>query len=290
MVWKKLKKTSFGTAIAFLKKRENYCVNAISRFNSGETGNIWAAYEQNAKPGSAEIKALLLYGKRLLFPVFDFSSAEPETNFMPLPYFFSIFMKSDSLHSAQGLSSDMTILEKTLRKKGIFSSVSYDYELRSLENEAADNAVSSYIPPGGLVVRRAAMRDAGALFPLQAGYETEEVLPVGAAFNPAACRKVLESLIADNLIFTAELNGCLVGKININARSFNRLQIGGVYVQPEYRRQGIALAMTAGLIRELAPQKKGFTLFVKKANIPARKVYDRLGFEKIGDYRISYYE
>jgi predicted GNAT family acetyltransferase len=133
------------------------------------------------------------------------------------------------------------------------------------------------------------MSDTDALFPLQTGYEKEEVLPPGAKFYPASCRKVLESLIVGNMIMTAELEGKLVGKININGYSNKYFQIGGVYVLPEYRNMGIARAMTFSLIREYAHIKKYFTLFVKKKNIPARRVYDNTGFEKIADYRITYY-
>jgi predicted GNAT family acetyltransferase len=78
-------------------------------------------------------------------------------------------------------------------------------------------------------------------------------------------------------------------QFNINAQSFTRLQIGGVYVLPEWRGRGIATSMTAALIRKLQSRNKDFTLFVKKTNLPARMAYDSIGFTKIGDYRINYY-
>ena len=127
------------------------------------------------------------------------------------------------------------------------------------------------------------------LYPLQAAYEQEEVLPPGAVFNPAVCRRGLELLAAGNKMLAAEMDGVLVGKINVNARSFTRFQIGGVYVLPQWRGLGIARAMTAALVGELSRRKRGFTLFVKKANVSARRVYDSLGFAKTGDYRINYY-
>lgn len=286
-IWKKLRQTSQTDVISFLEERENYCVSAISRLNTGTIQNVWAAFGINtAKPSS--VSALLLYGKRLLFPVFHFSSEKIEEfkkNGMPLPFLFPLALKSNPLHAAQGLANDMDLLEDALKTKGIVPSSKHDYELRSFDY-AKDFSVKS---PPGLIIRRARESDTGKLFPLQAGYEKEEVLPKGSEFNPALCRKILESLIADNLVLTAELEGKLAGKININAQSYNRLQIGGVYVLPEYRSRGIARAMTAALIREFSSQKNRFTLFVKKTNTPACKVYDSLGFEKIADYRISYF-
>jgi ribosomal protein S18 acetylase RimI-like enzyme len=293
--WKKLKKTNLSAAEKLLREREEFCVSAISRFNTETTDHVWA-FGAKAE-GTAS--ALLLYGKRLLFPVFNFSAAQLDTfqnNGMPLPLMFSMLLKRDSLHAAQGLADDMDLLEKALREKNFFPATTNDYELLSLvystrmQNGAANKSLHSSKSPPGLLVRKAEMSDADALFPLQAGYETEEVLPPGAKFNPASCRKIVESLILGGLIMTAELGGSLVGKININACSYNRFQIGGVYVQPEYRNMGIARAMTSSLIREYAPVKNYFTLFVKKKNIPARRVYDSLGFKRIADYRITYFE
>jgi predicted GNAT family acetyltransferase len=127
------------------------------------------------------------------------------------------------------------------------------------------------------------------MFLLQSGYEQEEVLPTGAVFNPAACRLSLERLIAGEHVLAAEMKGRLVGKINTSAASFSRWQIGGVYVHPGYRGQGIACRMAAEFIRTLIREGKGVSLFVKKRNAAAQAVYRRIGFRSAGDYRISYY-
>ena len=80
-----------------------------------------------------------------------------------------------------------------------------------------------------------------------------------------------------------------MGKINTNAASFTRLQIGGVDVLPEYRGLGIGRRMTAAFVGELSKQGRGLTLFVKKNNPAARAIYDHIGFSVAADYRISYY-
>jgi predicted GNAT family acetyltransferase len=81
----------------------------------------------------------------------------------------------------------------------------------------------------------------------------------------------------------------MVGKINTNAAAFTRSQIGGVYVHPDYRGLGIATGLTAAMVQELAAAGKGVSLFVKKRNLAAQRVYRRIGFRVIGDYRICYY-
>ena len=289
-IWKKLRRSDLSTAEIFLKKREEYCVSAISRFNSGIAKHVWAAYESDS--GNSSVSALLLYGKRLLYPVFNFSSektAEFKESGLPLPLFFPHTLKSDPLHAIQGLAGDLDFLENALAKKGLFPASVYDYDLLNLDYSETNNVLVSLNFPLGLLIRKAETKDIEALFPLQAAYEKEEVLPDGVQFNPAACYRTVEAMVAEKTILIAVLDGNFAGKININAQSYNRFQIGGVYVLPEYRGRSIARAMTSALIREFAPQKNIFSLFVKKKNIPARRVYYSLGFNKISDYRISYY-
>jgi predicted GNAT family acetyltransferase len=117
----------------------------------------------------------------------------------------------------------------------------------------------------------------------------EEVLPKGTTFNPAASRLNLAHILANEQILAAELDGRIVGKINTSARSFTRYQIGGVFVHPGCRTLGIGRRMAAEFVRGLIRQGRGVSLFVKKRNAAARKVYLDIGFDTIGDYRISYY-
>ena len=288
MNWIKLRKSAFPRAKTFLREHEQFCVNAISRFSSEITHHVWAAQTPDPVNGKL-ISGLLLYGNRLLYPVFhspDTADLFPAGT-MPLPRFFSWILNNNPLHAIQGVSDHVRMVEGALGQKGFLPVSRYDYELRGLE--CAESGLSVKNIPG-LHIRHPTFEDADSLFPLQAGYEQEEVLPKGAVFNPSICRIGLDKLIADNQILMAELEGRIVGKININAQSFTCFQIGGVYVVPQWRNYGIARAMIAALIREFASQKNHFILFVKKANLPARKVYDHLGFGKIADYRICYYE
>jgi predicted GNAT family acetyltransferase len=47
--------------------------------------------------------------------------------------------------------------------------------------------------------------------------------------------------------------------------------------------------MTAAFAEALLAQGKGLSLFVKKRNAAACKVYRKIGFSSIADYRITYY-
>jgi predicted GNAT family acetyltransferase len=99
----------------------------------------------------------------------------------------------------------------------------------------------------------------------------------------------LEHLVSQEHTLGACYGSRIVGKINTNAESFSRYQVGGVYVHPDYRGLGIATRMTAILVRDLITRGKGVSLYVKKRNATARGVYRRIGFDAVGDYRICYY-
>jgi GNAT superfamily N-acetyltransferase len=185
----------------------------------------------------------------------------------------------------QGLLGDALLLEAALADLGYHATEQRDYDLMILEKEPEEGGAF----PRGLELRRPGFTDLEALCPLQAGYEEEEVLPRGAVLNPAACRLTLSRILSGEQSLIACLDNRIVGKINTNAASFTCVQIGGVYVLPEYRGLGIGRRMTAVFAAELRARGRELTLFVKKTNPAAQKIYRRVGFAEAGDYRISYY-
>ena len=62
-----------------------------------------------------------------------------------------------------------------------------------------------------------------------------------------------------------------------------------VAVHPDYRRQGIAEALVADLIEKLKEQERHcLTLEVRSSNLPAQKLYEKMGFQQVGCRR-GYY-
>jgi RimJ/RimL family protein N-acetyltransferase len=270
--WRRMKKAEAALPEAFLRSREKFCVPACARFVHRTQGDhVWTL-------SRGEVTALLLHCHRSLFPVFNGLTE------IPAPRFMDRFLRKIPIHAVQGSRGDTEILETIMADLGYRKTDQYDYDLMSLDRMPEPAGL-----PPGLTFRRPGMIDIEALTPLQAAYEQEEVLPRGAILNPAAPRLSLINIVEKERILIAELNGRIVGKINTNAKSFTRWQIGGVYVHPDYRGQGIARGMTAALAGELIAQGKQVSLFVKKRNAAARAVYRRVGFEVNGDYRISYF-
>jgi ribosomal protein S18 acetylase RimI-like enzyme len=275
--WRRMKRKDSAVPEAMLRAREPWCVGACGRFLSRTSrDHVWTLRDRDAN-----ISALIIHSKRTLLPVFNGRSD------IPFPRFLNRFFSVIPIHAVQGLKKDALLLEGLIEKAGLRAAQNIDYDLMALNG--MPNEACFLSGPRGLILRRPLFTDADALFPLQAAYEQEEVLPAGAEFNAAACRLGLEHILSGGQILAAELEGRIVGKINISVVSFTRYQIGGVYVHPDYRGLGIAGRMCAEFVRGLVLQDRGVSLFVKKSNPAARRVYDNIGFRALADYRISYY-
>lgn len=222
---------------------------------------------------------MLLRSGGVLFPVFGTVRDIPPPRFLKKG-----LLGRTPIHAVQGLRGDTEILDAAL--VGYPAAEHRDYDLMALQSPPERERPED-IP--GLVLRKPGFTDLEAMLPLQTGYEKEEVLPKGAAFNPAWCRLNLSRIIAGEQTLIACMENRIVGKINTNAASFTRIQVGGVYVLPEYRGLGIGRRMTAVFVGELIKQGRGLSLFVKKNNPAARAIYEGAGFSVVGDYRISYY-
>lgn len=276
--WNTLKGEAKGRVRAFLEARESLCVPACERFLAWDDGpdRIWYARDGEG----AIVSILILSATGILYPVL----AEPDRagNHSGIAH----CMAARRIRSIQGQAGAVALCEGILEKRGQTRFERIDYALMRLD--ASPLATALIAGPDALVIRRATHEDADALFPLQAAYEKEEVIPAYASFKPAASRLALERILGNRIVLVALVDGVIVGKVNTNARSFSRDQIGGVYVLPEWRGKGIATRLVGELCAVLNDEERGINLFVKKRNTPAQRAYIRVGFEEYGDYRISY--
>lgn len=273
--WKKLAQHETQAAVNFLLALESSCVTACSRFiNRTPFDKIWRLGNDNG-----DISALLIYSHSTLFPVFDC------TGLPPAPHFLHHFPQKLPPHAIQGRKEDVELLVRFLKGSGHTTREQNNYELMSLDR--APLTLKKRIP--GLTLRRPVLDDTEAIFHLHAAYEQEEVISRHRYFNPASCRLILKHILTEQQVLVAELDGRLVGKINTNAQSFTRSQIGGVYVLPEYRSLGIGSSMTEALAASLIAGGKGVTLFARTHNIAACKAYRNVGFTSSAAYRIVYY-
>jgi len=275
--WRKVKKSDFPRVEKLLMDAENNYVNACAKFLLQKEADvlIWVLSGKNG-----EIQAVIVYWKNNILPVLC-------GHIESLDGFYKEFLSSKKIHSIQGLKPEVMALENEITKDRRKPKDIIEYHLMSLDAHPTKKDTLSNITNLRLVTPK--MSDIDALAPLQAEYEKEEVLPKGAAFSPAASRVNTANIIAKGQVLAAEIDGKFVGKINVSAVSFTRFQVGGVYVYPEFRGRGIAGAMAYEFISSLISQGRGVTLFVRKSNISACRLYKSLSFKNINDYSIIYY-
>jgi ribosomal protein S18 acetylase RimI-like enzyme len=269
----------------FLKTQELYCVSACARFieMNFKKDHAWVL-SSNGEAASA----LLLHSKGTLFPVFNGQTE------IYIPAFLLRALKNIDLYAILGVAQETQTLEKILDPLGFKAREYVDYNLMAYHKSnpprqtAYEGAWSGKKFTGSLSLRKANEADLDNLFLLHSAYEKEEVLPQGAVFNPAASRLNLAKIIKNEECIVAEIDGVIAGKINTNARSYSCYQLGGVYVAPEFRGQGIATRMTSAFTRLLLSRGKDITLYVNKDNKAAGAVYKNCGYQNIADYRIVY--
>jgi ribosomal protein S18 acetylase RimI-like enzyme len=272
-----MKKNKIAEVELLLQSQERWCINACSRYlnRTPPKDNVWTL-----RNNAGDITTLIVYAKQGLLPVLC-----GQKN-IPPPHFLRRLFGIVPIHSLQGREEDVVILEAALEEMGLFAAEEIDYDLMCIDRPPSGFCSTGI---GGLVIRKPQFTDMDALAALQGAYEQEEVLPSASEFNAAVSRLNIERIFTKEQMLVAELNGRLIGKINTNAVTFTRYQVGGVYVHPDYRGLGIARRMAGEFISILAAQGKGISLFVKKSNSWARRVYQRIGFEILGNYRINYY-
>lgn len=140
-----------------------------------------------------------------------------------------------------------------------------------------------------LRIYQATPSDLEILWPLERGYQYEEVLEPGTRLNDAKARKRFLETLQHQKVFYATFQGMPIAKAGTNARGWNYDQIGGVFVVPEHRRRGAGQAVMGNLMQSIRAENREICLFVKENNQAALNLYAGLGFSALGKYRISYW-
>lgn len=275
MSWRHAARRDLGAILDFLMRDEALCVPFTSRLRSGTRGcEVFFDTDQTG----AVSESFLFTTNGLLLPVL--SNADGcRDGLQDL-----LRDLNPMVHSIMGVGRCVQAIEALLP---LPPTTRIEYFLMTL----ARAALRPVLPVRGLAVqiRRADQYDAEVLFPLQKGYEMEEVVIDPSHFSDAQCMKFLKHSLKEELVYVAETDGMPVAKAATNARGFAVDQVGGVYTVPQERGKGIGAAVVAELLKATFLDKQAACLFVKKRNRPAIALYDRLGFAPVTDYVISYY-
>ena len=109
-------------------------------------------------------------------------------------------------------------------------------------------------------------------------------------FSDPWSEKSVASELNNPLAFwlVADDNGHVAGYIG-SQTVMGESDMMNVAVHPDYRQQGIATGLIVGLVEELRKKEShSLTLEVRASNEPAKRLYEKLGFQQVG-CRKNYY-
>jgi ribosomal protein S18 acetylase RimI-like enzyme len=139
--------------------------------------------------------------------------------------------------------------------------------------------------PGQSGLRSATLDDLDVLVPAcAAAHELElGIDPLGR--DPEAFRWRTASQIEDGRSWLWLEDGVVLFKAEASAWTPQAVQIAQVWTDPEARRHGYATRGLRDLCRRLLRSTPVVTLFVRAENLPAIRLYDKVGMQKVLEYR-----
>jgi len=130
--------------------------------------------------------------------------------------------------------------------------------------------------------RYSTMRDLDALVPACAAMHKEEVGIDPLERDAAGYRERIRELIEKRRSVVRVIDGVIVSKCEYSAVTPDATQLMGVWTHPRYRRRGLSRALLREVCGHLFRKGKTVTLFVNDFNQPAVRLYEELGFQRIG--------
>lgn len=291
-------------AAAFVRQHEYRCIDLAEQLRLclypdyapryKKAAAVYAYPQRQTCPQPQKIccGVLLFSTYGLLFHCID--TGIPEETVLAFGRFFlSEDFPYTELHAVAGIREHTLLFERVLSEIAhIRLDAAVDYYLMRCNKPCTDTFFQTAQAKlnAALSIERATENDLTELFPLQLDYENTEVAYEGRPINPAVCKLSLRARLTTEYIYKVSVDGHIVTKAGTNAQGFHWFQIGGVYTLPAYRNKGLAAAAVAHLINTHSAEAHGFALFVKTANTAALRVYEKLGFEQCGLFRMSYWK
>jgi len=250
-------------------------------------------YDDAGKPGSLQM-VVLLSSSGSAFPVLSgpYDDGGPDTMLALQGLRGSRTVRFWHPSACVGASEHVAALISALRWK---EALAVEYDSMNIQPgtyglSGTPDAPGIRAPVSGIAeYRRALPADLDALYPLAAAYEKAEVMTALHAFDPVACRATQAKNLKTQLVYLATMHGRVVARAQTNARGWAFDQIGGIFVDPEFRGLGLGRGVVDALVSDIAARGRGVSLFVKKSNDVARSLYLSMGFSVSRDYRVSYF-
>jgi hypothetical protein len=136
----------------------------------------------------------------------------------------------------------------------------------------------------GVTVRRAGQGDIHTLTQLYTGAE---------GFEQMAAEQVARTIrgrIISLRTYLAQVEGQAVAGASSSAETRAAAMVGGVWTAPAWRSRGLSTAVVAALSGELLREERVPYLFYRVDNVPAERVYARIGYRPVGRWMVVYFD
>ena len=137
-----------------------------------------------------------------------------------------------------------------------------------------------------LPIRVARTADVPRLVPLAAEMMIEDLGVDPRIPDPELHQRGVASRCSRGRTLIAERDGRICFQLNIGTFSKDGTQIGGTYVHPDFRRQGLSTAGMRAASEALLSMTRCVSLHVNEANTPAVRCYERTGFVRAAPFRL----
>ncbi len=138
------------------------------------------------------------------------------------------------------------------------------------------------LPRDPCALRLARPADLDLVVGAAAAMYREELGADPASLRPAAFRALYLRRIQEGHVFLWTEDGELLFKAELSCRSERwGAQLAGVYTPPPLRGRGVARKALGALCRRLLASHARLGLYVNEGNVPALRLYERLGFEPL---------
>jgi uncharacterized protein len=143
-------------------------------------------------------------------------------------------------------------------------------------------------PPGPRVpgFRKARLADAAVLVTHAARMEFEDLGRDPSLEDPELHARVVRDRIKQGKTLVVERGGRVVFQINVGTITPDGCQVGGTYVPPRFRGQGLSVEGMRATLAHLLERHPAVTLHVNEDNRPAVRCYERVGFIRATPYRL----
>jgi len=266
--------------IDFLLTNDDYFINILDKFNHNFKkfpDNIHYTFLDDKN----ELGSILIYTKDgHYYPYVSNKNINNVVNILNSD-FLSIF----SIYSLENISEELLLNVKyPPRLKVHYNVMSMQRKDFKPETIAVDD----------FYCRRCNEKDYKSLKNLQFLYHKEEVYTDNSYYPYISEMQAFKHSLKNRInfaVFTKEGKDIPVSKASVNGESQSSYQLGGIFTKKEHRNKGLSQLCMNYLIEEIFKNKNinKIVLYVKRDNIPANKLYIKLGFKNIFNTVLSYF-